>query len=186
MKYVDVTGKLDTLKKMGFLIEPIAQMAHRNGCEELRIGKIQQDQTSKHKTTVLAIFQYLIGNTDWSVWNQQNIELIREDSSAAPIVVPFDFDWSGLVNAPYAVPSGSFRTVRTRSYRNFCITDAELQLALDEFRQRRDEVYRTCRSVPYLSRKELKKTLKYIDDFYSIIENPKKIESEFHLKCWDL
>jgi hypothetical protein len=186
LKYADITGKLDTLTRLGFLIEPTAEMAHRNGCEEIGISKIMQNQTSKHKTTVLAIFQYMIGNTDWSVWNQQNIDLITEDTSVAPIVVPFDFDWSGLVNAPYAVPSGSLPSVRTRLYRNFCLTDAELQLALDEFRLCRDEVYRTCRSVPFLSPKELKKTLKYIDDFYRIIENPKKVVSEFHLKCWIL
>ena len=183
LTYADVSGKLDTLKKMGFLIEPTSQLAHRNGCEKLIISKIQQTQTSKHKTTVLAIFQYMIGNTDWSVWSQHNIELLTEDTSALPIVVPFDFDWAGLVNAPYATPAKSLRTVKTRLYRNFCITDAELQLALDEFRQRREKIYQTCRSVSYLSPRELKKTLKYIDGFFNVIENPKKVESEFHLKC---
>jgi hypothetical protein len=125
----------------------------------------------------------MIGNTDWSVWNQHNIELLKEDTSAKPIVVPFDFDWSGIVNAPYAIPAGSLPSVKTRYYRNFCITDAELQLALDDFRQHRDEIYQTCKSVPFLSEKELKKTLKYIDDFFKIIENPQKVDSEFHGNC---
>ncbi len=183
LTYADVTGKLDTLERMGFLIEPISQMLKRNDCEELIVNKIQQTETNRHKTTVLAIFQYMIGNTDWSVWNQHNIELLTKGTSAIPIVVPYDFDWSGLVNAPYAIPAGSLPSVRTRMYRNFCLTDAELQLALDEFRQHRDEIYQTCRNVPYLSAKELKKTLKYIDDFFEIIENPKKVESEMHLKC---
>jgi hypothetical protein len=183
LTYADVSGKTDTLNKMGFLIEPISQMVDRNGCEEFKISKIQQNQTSKHKTTVLAIFQYMIGNTDWSVWNQHNIELLKEDTSAKPIVVPFDFDWSGIVNAPYAIPAGSLPSVKTRYYRNFCITDAELQLALDDFRQHRDEIYQTCKSVPFLSEKELKKTLKYIDDFFKIIENPQKVDSEFHGNC---
>jgi hypothetical protein len=183
LTYVDVTGKSDTLRKMGFLIEPTIQMAERNGCEKLDIDKIQQSETDQHKTTILAIFQYMIGNTDWSVWNQHNIELIREDTSTRPIVVPYDFDWSGLVNAPYAIPAGDLPSVRTRMYRNFCLTDAELQLALDEFRQHRDAIYKTCRSVPHISAKELRKTLKYIDAFFEIIENPKKVESEMHQKC---
>ncbi len=183
LTYADVTGKLDTLNRIGFLIEPTSQMVKRNGCEKFVINKIQQNQTSKHKTTVLAIFQYMIGNTDWSVWNQHNIELLKEDTSAKPIVVPYDFDWSGLVNAPYAIPVGDLPSVRVRYYRNFCITDAELQLALDEFRQRKDEIYQTCRNVPLLSAKELRKTLKYFDDFFKIIENPKKTASEFHDNC---
>jgi hypothetical protein len=183
MTYADVSGKIDTIKKIGFLIEPTSQMADRNGCEELIISKIQQNQTSKHKTTVLAIFQYMIGNTDWSVWNQHNIVLLKDDTSAEPIVVPFDFDWSGIVNAPYAIPAGDLPSVKVRYYRNFCITDAELQLALDEFRQHREKIYQTCKSVPFLSARELMKTLQFIDDFFKIIENPQKVDSEFHGNC---
>jgi len=185
MSYADVKGGLDTLNKMAFLLEPTKDMAHRNGCEELEASNIHQTKTNEYKTTVMAIFQYMIGNTDWSVWAQHNAILLKEDTSVFPIVVPFDFDWSGLVNAPYAVPAEflPIETVRTRLYRGFCKPDAKLQPALDEFRQRKDEIYQTCKNVPFLSEKELKKVLKYIDDFFEIIENPKKVEVEFHRKC---
>jgi hypothetical protein len=185
MTYADVKGKLDTLKKMAFLIEPTEQMAHRNGCEKLEVGNIHQTKTNQDKTTVMAIFQYMIGNTDWSVWAEHNTLLLIEDTSAVPIVVPFDFDWSGLVNAPYAIPAEflPIPTVRTRLYRGFCKPDAELQPALDKFRQRKDEIYQRCKSVPFLSDKELKKALDYMDDFFKIIENPKKVELEIHGKC---
>jgi hypothetical protein len=188
LTYADVKGKLDTLKKMAFFIEPTKQMAYRNGCAKLEVGNIHQTRTNQHKTVVMAIFQYMIGNTDWSVWVQHNIVLLKEDTSDLPIVIPYDFDWSGLVNAPYAVPAEilPIETVRTRLYRGFCRTDAEVQLALDEFRQRKDEIYQTCNSVPFLSEKELKKTLQYMDDFFKIIENPKTVKSEFHDKCRSL
>jgi hypothetical protein len=185
MSYADVKEGLDTLNKMAFLLEPTKDMAHRNGCEELEASNIHQTRTNEYKTTVMAIFQYMIGNTDWSVWAQHNAILLKEDTSVIPIVVPFDFDWSGLVNAPYAVPAEflPIETVRTRLYRGFCKSDEKLQPALDEFRQRKDEIYKTCKDVPFLSEKELKKVLKYIDDFFKIIENPKKVEVEFHRKC---
>lgn len=185
MTYADVKGKLDTLNKMAFFIEPTKQMADRNGCERLEVNNIHQTRTNQHKTTVMAIFQYMIGNTDWSVWVQHNIILLKQDTSNVPIVVPYDFDWSGLVNAPYAVPAEilPIETVRTRLYRGFCKPDAELQQALDEFRQRKDEIYKTCNNVPFLSAKELKKVLKYMDDFFKTIENPKKVTLEFHNKC---
>jgi hypothetical protein len=188
MTYADAEGKLDTLKKVAILLEPTKQMADRNDCKELEISNIHQTRTSKHKTTVMAIFQYMIGNTDWSVWVQHNIKLLKEENSDLPIVVPYDFDWSGLVDAPYAVPNEvlPIETVRTRLYRGFCQPDAELQPALDEFRQRKEEIYQTCNSVPFLSEKELKKILKYMDDFFKIIENPKKVKSEFHQKCRSL
>jgi hypothetical protein len=185
MSYADVIGKLDTINKMAFLLEPTNQMAERNGCERLKTSNIHQTRTNQYKTMVMAIFQYMIGNTDWSVWAEHNTILLKEDTSVVPIVVPYDFDWSGLVNSPYAAPAEflPIQTVTTRLYRGFCRTDVELQPALDEFRQRKDEIYRTCQSVPFLSEKELKKVLKYIDDFFEIIENPKKVEIEFHHKC---
>jgi len=183
--YADVKGKLDTLEKMAFLIEPTKQMAGRNGCERLKVSNIHQTKTNQQKTMLMAVFQYMIGNTDWSVWVQHNTILLKEASSTVPIVVPYDFDWSGLVNPPYAVPSEvlPIETVKIRLYRGFCTSDAELQLVLDEVRQYKDEIYRLCNTVPGLSEKELKKTLKYIDDFFKIIENPKKVELEFHRKC---
>lgn len=183
--YADVKGKYDTLQKMAFFLEPSQHMARRNGCERLDITNIHQTNTNPQKTRVMAVFQYLIGNTDWSVWVQHNTVLLSGKSSPLPIVVPYDFDWSGLVNPPYAVPAEflPIETVRTRLYRGFCIADSALQPALDEFRQRKEKIYQTCKSVPLLSEKELKKTLKYIDDFYKIVENPKKVESEFHRKC---
>ena len=185
MTYADVKGKLDTLNKMAFLLEPTKQITHRTGYERFKVSNIHQTKTNNDKTMVMAIFQYMIGNTDWSVFVQHNAILLKEDTSTVPIVVPYDFDWSGLVNAPYAVPAEflEIETVRTRLYRGFCRTDAELQPALNEFRQSKDEIYQICNSVPGLSEKELKKVLKYIDDFFKIIENPKKVELEFHIKC---
>jgi hypothetical protein len=185
MTYADNTGELDTLVKMAFLLEPTGQMADRNGCEKLKVSNIHQTKTNQYKTIVMAIFQYMIGNTDWSVWAQHNVVLLKEENTVVPIVVPYDFDWAGLVNAPYAVPAEflPIESVKTRLYRGFCVSDSELQPALEEFRQRKDEIYQTINSVPFLSERELKKILKYIDDFFDIIENPKKVESEFQRKC---
>ncbi len=185
LTYADTRGKIDTLEKMAFLIEPNQHMARRNGCEILKVERVQQEQTNRQKTTVMTVFQYMIGNTDWSVWALHNVVLLKEDPMPLPIVVPYDFDWSGIINAPYAVPAEflPIESVSTRLYRGFCKPDAELQPALDEFRQRRDEIYQTCNSVPFMTEKELKKTLKYIDQFFKTIENPKAVKFEFHENC---
>ncbi len=185
LTYADTRGKVDTLEKMAFMIEPNQQMARRNDCEILKVKNIHQTRTNKHKTTVMSVFQYMIGNTDWSVWVLHNIVLLKEDSTVLPIVVPYDFDWSGLVNPPYAIPAEflPIESVRTRCYRGFCKPDAELQLALDEFKQRRDEIYQTCSSVPFLTEKELNKTIKYMDQFFKTINSPKAVEYEFHQNC---
>jgi hypothetical protein len=183
--YADTEGRQDTLKKMAFLLEPEQQMARRNGCEILEVKGVRQDRTERNKTTMMAVFQYLIGNTDWSVWALHNVVLLKSSPRALPIVVPYDFDWCGLVQAPYALPSEHLpiESVRDRLFRGFCRPDAELQPLLDEFRQRREVIYQTCSGVPYLTEKELRKTIKYMDQFYKTLDNPKAVEIEFHRNC---
>jgi hypothetical protein len=133
----------------------------------------------------MSVFQYLIGNTDWSVWALHNVVLLREDNTALPVVVPYDFDWCGLVGAPYAKPAEHLpiASVTERLYRGYCRPDADLQPVLEEFRLRRDEIYQTCRDVPFLKEKELGQVIKYIDQFYKVLDNPRAIELEFHRKC---
>jgi hypothetical protein len=185
LTYADTKGKLDTLEKMAILIEPNEQMTRRNGCEILEVEKISQERTNRHKINVMSVFQYMIGNTDWSVYALHNVVLLKEDPAALPIAVPYDFDWCGLVNAPYAKPAEqlAIESVTTRLYRGFCRPDQEVQLALDEFRQRKEEIYQTCKSVPFLTDKELSKIIKYMDQFFKTIENPKAVELAFHLNC---
>ena len=185
MTYADIKGNNDTLRKMAFFIEPTGQMASRNGCERMEVSNIHQTRTNQHKTSVMALFQYMIGNTDWSVWVQHNIVLLQDGKSIEPIAVPYDFDWSGLVNPPYAVPAEflPIESVKTRLYRGFCKPEADLELALDEFRQRKEEIYHTCNSIPFFSEKELKKTLKYMDEFFKIIENPKAVRAKIYATC---
>jgi hypothetical protein len=185
LTYADTEGKLDTLKKMAILLEPNQQMARRNGCEILKVKYFDQERCDRHKTTLMSVFQFMIGNTDWGVKAMHNVVLLQEDNTVRPIVVPYDFDWCGLVNAPYAVPAEllPIESVRTRCYRGFCRPDEELQLALNEFRQRREEIYQTCRSIPFLTEKELSKIIKYMDQFFKTLDNPRAVELEFHRNC---
>jgi hypothetical protein len=185
MTYADTEGRVDTLEKMAFMIEPKQQMARRNGCEIFNVKNVHQNRTHTSKTLIMSVFQYMIGNTDWSVYALHNVVLLKNNSLPLPIVVPYDFDWCGMVNAPYATPADNLpiESVTTRLYRGFCKPDDELQPILDKFKQRREEVYQTCRNVPFLSEKELSKILKYMDQFYKILDNPKAVDIAFHREC---
>ena len=183
--YADTEGRYDTLKKMAFLLEPEEQLARRNGCEILEVKGVRQDRTERNKTTMMSVFQYMIGNTDWSVWALHNVVLLKKSPTALPIVVPYDFDWCGLVEAPYAFPPEQLpiESVRERLFRGFCRSDSDLQPLLDEFRHRKEAIYQTCHDVPYLSEKELRMIVKYMDQFFKTLDNPKAVEAEFHRNC---
>jgi hypothetical protein len=121
--YEDNKGKKKTSAQYGFFVEGIDEMAKRNRCKEWENIKINNESPDREQMTMLAIFQYMIGNTDWSVRAYHNIKLIvsRKDSIAKPYAVPYDFDYSGMVNAYYAVPQPQLgiETVVQRVYRGY-------------------------------------------------------------------
>mgnify|MGYP001554808674 CR=1 FL=1 len=121
---VDTKNKKAPLPFYGILLEEEKQMAKRNGLVSVT-RNIRPEQTEPDAFLKMAVFEYLIGNTDWSVQYQQNIKLLAADSSAVATTVPYDFDHAGIVNAPYAQPAEELRmnSVRERRYRGFCIEE---------------------------------------------------------------
>ena len=99
--------------------------------------------------------------------------------------IPYDFDSTGIVDPPYARPSPKLgiRSVRTRLYRGRCQPDAELNAALDEFRRARDELYELLRREARIGKSEREKALRYIDDFFEIIDDPRRVKRSLIEKC---
>jgi len=183
--YTDTQGKMDSIVKYGFFLETAGQMAARNGSEEINIRNIHQEKTHRDKIMNLCVFQYMIGNTDWSVPGMHNIELIRSDHLNPPVAVPYDFDWSGIVNSIYAYPAPQLgiESVRERLFRGYCRSQSEYQEAFEFFRTKKDEIYSFCENFTYLDEKQSKRVIRYINDFYTIIDKPALVNIEFYLKC---
>jgi len=179
--YKDSKGQMDPLIKHAFFIEDFEKMAERNGKIARYDSKVHQDQTLINKVTKLAIFQYLVGNTDWGVPTLHNIKLISKTPNSRPTPVPYDFDWASLVNAPYAVPNPKLdiKSIHDRLYRGYKRSAKDLEYIFREFRMKKDFLYELYTNCEYLSDKEKERVLNYFDDFYKIIENPKRIKSEF-------
>lgn len=97
----------DTSQHLAFLVEDEDEMAERLGGEIMKEKDGAVKQVSKEHYQQLVCFQYMIGNTDWNLARRHNIKFIDQPDNANAIAVPYDFDYSGLVNAPYAVPHPS-------------------------------------------------------------------------------
>jgi len=184
LSYADSRAKRDTVHKFGFLLEPTLQMSSRVNGTLVEIKNVQQVQCDPQSTTRLSVFQYMVGNTDWSIPVPHNVDLIQEKPGKAPVVVPFDFDWCGVVDAPYAVPAEKLgiSDVKTRIYRGLCREELVFEKVFQEFMDKKKDVFQIIESIP-LNEKERKNVRLYIEQFYSTLEDPALIRIEFYDAC---
>ena len=170
----------------GILLEEEEQMAKRNGMVLVERQLVRPEQTVPGDFLNMAVFEYLIGNTDWSVQYRQNVKLIASDTTTMPFTVPYDFDHSGIVDAPYARPAAALAmsSVRQRRYRGFCISDmVHYEKVIAHYNQLKESIYSVYTSTDLLDEKEKKSIVKYLDEFFETINNPKKIKEEFQYPC---
>ena len=181
--YEDSKKKKQTSNQYAFFIENIDALAKRNKCKELNNVKVSMESTNREHMTMIALFQYMIGNTDWSVMNNHNVKEIisKKDSASRPFVVPYDFDYSGLVNAEYAIPSEALgiEKVTDRIYRGYTRTPEEIKNALKLFQEKKDSVYMLINNCDILENSNKKEMVNYLDKFYDIINNKNQVEFIF-------
>ena len=170
----------------GILLEDEEQMARRNKAIIVERARLNPLNTEPNAFLTMAVFQYMIGNTDWSVQFQQNVKLLAKDSLGIPSTVPYDFDHAGLVNAPYAKPAEELEmnSVTERRYRGYCITDMKIyESVIALFNRLKKDFYSVYSDCSLLSEKNIKTATRYLDDFYSAINNPKALKEAFVYPC---
>jgi hypothetical protein len=122
----------------------------------------------EESSAMLGLFEYFIGNTDWSLAYLHNVRIIS--SGAFTAVVPYDFDFSGLVDTPYSAPSpqlqNRIRSVRQRLYRGPCLTPSQLAPLLAKFHEKRPAILALYDSLPDLDRAYARRAVRYLEDFF--------------------
>lgn len=170
-----------------FILEDEDEMAKRYQREIKEINRVQPKETDLHSFLNMAVFQFLIGNTDWSIQFRQNIKLLYAKDIKEPIPVPYDFDHAGIVNAPYALPPIELElsSTRERRYRGFCIEkeQAEFDQTLNFYQEIKDDVYKVYTDCSLIDDKYKKRTLRFLDKFYKILDSPAKRKAAFNYPC---
>lgn len=183
----DSQKKKSTSSFYGILLEEEDQMAKRNKMVSLEEKYTRPEQTKYDAFLRMAVFQYFIGNTDWSIQYQQNIKLIDIDSTGKnPIPVPYDFDHAGLVSAPYAEPFEALlmQSIRERRYRGYCIKELkEFESTLQLFNKLKPEIYKLYEDCSLIDEKYKKFSFSFFDEFYKTINNPELLKREFSYPC---
>lgn len=183
MNFEDKANKVKPYKNYAFAIEPIDDVGKRNNCREEDSIKFQTVETNKIHTTMVSIFQYMIGNTDWSIPNLHNIKVLVHNDSPwmRPYVVPYDFDYCGAVNATYAIPQEmlNIEKVTDRLYRGFPATIEELRPIIALFNQKEPEVFKIIEDFKLLDDDPKKEMVNFLKQFFVIIKDESNVVNIF-------
>ena len=174
----------EPLVRFGFFIEDEDRMAARLSGEMQEFTQVHPFRFVEGAEPRVAIFQYMIGNTDFSSVSGHNVKVLRGPDGLIP--VPYDFDWAGLVSAKYAKPNEQLgiRNVRQRVFRGFCRADQDFSAAFAEFLDLREALPSIIEEISAgWKEKDRKRAQEYIDDFYEILEDPSKADRRIVREC---
>lgn len=181
---------LGNIERYAFLIEPADELARRIAARQAEIPGITIGSLDDAQAARVFVFQYLIGNTDWSLVTADtddfcchNVDVFESDGRR--VIVPFDFDLSGLVDARYAKPDPSLRLSRVtqRRYRGYCLSSGALAVALEDINARRDEIVAVLLDTPGLSVRERDKSLDFLTDFFAQAADEQGLLQRFERGC---
>jgi hypothetical protein len=186
--YTDSNTEIDTY---GILIEHKDRLGKRIDGNPVDIERIKVAEVHPGDLNLASVFQYFIGNTDFSpvatapnenCCHNQALFTTEEDLYRT---IPYDFDQTGLVDAKHATPNPRFglRSVRVRLYRGRCANKDQVAGTLQLFREHREEIESLLNDQEELSPARRRDMLKYVETFYDTIDDTKKVEKRIVKKC---
>jgi len=183
--YADTRDSSRTITRYGFFLEDDKDMARRNGGELFEQFGVSYSEMDSTLMDLVGVFEYLIGNTDWSVIMRHNIRLVQVPGQDVLFPVAYDFDFAGLVDAAYARPDPRMpiKSVRDRLYRGMCRRVEQLSPTLLRVMAAKDSIRDAFVALPDIDPKRLKDVLAYLDEGFDRIGTPKAFMPEQDYVC---
>jgi len=168
-----------------FFVEDQGDMAARNAGVRIPAKGATRDDFDQETLADLSLFEFMIGNTDLSFAGEHNVRFVRTAQFGIVFPVPYDFDWSGVVDTRYAKPDPSLpiHSVRDRLWMSFCFTPEQLAPAIARFNAQRDAITAIYANTTLLEKKDADAALAYFADFYTIINDPKQLTKAIQRHC---
>jgi hypothetical protein len=187
INYIDINKPDNDFTAYGFLIENEDTMARRNNAVILNQLNITQKHMTPPDMARVAIFNYMIGNTDWSVPLQHNVKIVKTIGvpSDKGIPIAYDFDYSGLVNTVYSTPHEELpiKNVTERYYMGLCLNEEEIKPVIDEFLGMQEQISGTINDFEYLSKGDKKQVEAYVTSFFRTYKSQNILMSDLNRTC---
>ncbi|GJM33052.1 MAG: hypothetical protein DHS20C18_20530 [Saprospiraceae bacterium] len=169
------------LQRVGFIIESTRELGERLESVSKTLYNLNIEQLEPTQYHTVAMFQYMICNTDWPLRVARNIKTFLPEETDKITIVPYDFDFSGLVNAHYAKINPDFNqtNLRERVFMGKFDNEEQLNETLAVFKERKKDIISLCKNFKLLNKKNRQDVSNFIRSFYKIIGNKKLRISEF-------
>lgn len=177
--YRNTGSSFKKTKQLAIVIEDAESLAFRNNCQELTNKVIQLDSLHRNQEKITSVFQYMIGNADWSYLMGRNIELVRNQEGLI-MPVPYDFDYAGVVRAPYARANAALgqKTVLDRVFLGNSKSYEELSAIFSYFKSKREELIRVIDDFEAINSADADTMKAYLQEFFDIIADKDRVEEE--------
>ena len=167
-------------KQWGIIIEDLEDLADRTNTTVISRMGIPLDSLHGNQEKLASLFQYMIGNCDWSYFLCRNMEFIQLPEGKI-VPVPYDFDYCGFVNAPYSAPNVQIgqKSVKDRVYLGNAATYQDSRGMCSYFKSKEKEIMkilRDCRQLSAVTRSELEQ---YLAEFFTLIDDEEKAGAIF-------
>ena len=189
------TNREQMVTAPAFLIEGDWEVADRLALEVIERDELEHALLDAPHASLFAMFQYVIGNTDWDLMHGPPGEFcchngkVVGNADGPYIVVPYDFDNSGLINAEYAVPNSvlPIRSVTQRLYRGYCVMNGEVEGAIAALNDRRDRMLAIfddgLLDDDLLSEGARERAIAYVTESFDLINDPEHVEEQILGRC---
>ena len=185
--YIDANGKRKPVTRTGFFIEDIDDLAKRNGFLEVEPKGVATSHIEEEELMRVHMFEYMIGNTDYGLGNLHNLKVVRsKDISKEKLtLIPYDFDYCGMVNTAYAIPNEALNieNVTDRLYLGKCPDERILGKIRMEYLDLKASFFSVIENFTLLDKRSKFEMKEFLEGFYTVIENDKRVNEVFLLDC---
>lgn len=160
-----------------FLVEAEEQLAERYKGQLLDTKRASTRGLQREAYVNMCLFNYLVLNTDWHVFNLHNVEFLSPKGSTDIIPIPYDFDYAGFVNTSYAIPREELgiSSVQVPRFLGKYVTEEEIRAAAEHFLARRPAAEAFLRDHPEINERDRRRLIKRLENFYEEIGSEKKL-----------
>jgi hypothetical protein len=183
--YQDVSERRDQWSRLAFLIEDEDALAQRLGGEIVDAEGAHPYDFVSWDLGLMYLYQYLIGNTDWSIVGLHNMKVLRV--GGRNYAIPYDFDMAGFVDAPYAGPSPvvarHITKVRDRHFWGICSDGIDYEALFSHFNERRASILKLIRNQEGLKGWNVRQAATYVEAFYDTINDEREADFKIVNGC---